>query len=432
MSALRQRLATALRTEFEKGAMRAIRGSSGDRALQPVRPRGAFALDRCLCRGRSATARARSANDWRHKECAANAFVSLTPAQCGRYRCPSLTDRIDDATTARGGLMARNYGRLVQQLRSERSALECEVARLTQAISALKATKDAAAGRQAGECSSGTPEDVRCRAPRRQPADEEILGCPPKKVRVAIQSPRNHSKQGLVKARHRRGRETIPVPIDQSDHTLVLRFPGTGQRRRPGCERMGYNEKTDPMSIANSSDILQAVIDATPDAIFVKDLDGRYMLVNDAAARFLGSFACGDCRQETTSSSTPRRTARQFIEDDRQVMATGLPQAFEGVATGSDGARQAYLVTKGVYRDADGRILGLFGISHDITELRPPNESLAQTRRRCSARRSWKRWGSHRRHRARLQQHPLGNPRERRTARVYRKAKHAATTRSRR
>jgi len=42
------------------------------------------------------------------------------------------------------------------------------------------------------------------------------------------------------------------------------------------------------MSIANSSDILQAVIEATPDAIFVKDLAGRYILVNDAAARFLG------------------------------------------------------------------------------------------------------------------------------------------------
>src|SRR5204862_962999 len=45
-----------------------------------------------------------------------------------------------------------------------------------------------------------------------------------------------------------------------------------------------------------------------------------------------------------------------------------------------DGARQAYLVTKGVYRAADGRILGLFGISHDITELQAANESLAQTR----------------------------------------------------
>ena len=41
-------------------------------------------------------------------------------------------------------------------------------------------------------------------------------------------------------------------------------------------------------TIPNASDILQAVIDATPDAIFVKDLDGRYVLVNQAAARFVG------------------------------------------------------------------------------------------------------------------------------------------------
>jgi PAS domain S-box-containing protein len=133
------------------------------------------------------------------------------------------------------------------------------------------------------------------------------------------------------------------------------------------------------MSIANSSDILQAVIDATPDAIFVKDLDGRYILVNDAAARFLGRSPA-EIVGKHDLELYPEQTARQFIEDDRQVLATGLPQAFEGVATGKDGAQQAYLVTKGVYRDTDGRILGLFGISHDITELQAANESLAQTR----------------------------------------------------
>ena len=133
------------------------------------------------------------------------------------------------------------------------------------------------------------------------------------------------------------------------------------------------------MSIANSSDILQAVIDATPDAIFVKDLDGRYMLVNDAAARFLGRSPAEIVGKHDLELYT-EETARQFIEDDQQVLATGLPQAFEGVATGKDGARQAYLVTNGVYRDPDGRILGLFGISHDITELQAANESLAQTR----------------------------------------------------
>ena len=41
---------------------------------------------------------------------------------------------------------------------------------------------------------------------------------------------------------------------------------------------------------------------------------------------------------------------------------------------------QAYLVTKGVYRDSDGDILGIYGISHDITELRAAQDSLEQTR----------------------------------------------------
>jgi two-component system, cell cycle sensor histidine kinase and response regulator CckA len=133
------------------------------------------------------------------------------------------------------------------------------------------------------------------------------------------------------------------------------------------------------MAIANSSDILQAVIEATPDAIFVKDLEGRYILVNDAAARFLGRSPA-EIVGKRDPELYPQETARQFIEDDRQVLATGQARAFEGVATGKDGARQAYLVTKGVYRDPDGRILGLFGISHDITELQAANESLAQAR----------------------------------------------------
>ena len=45
------------------------------------------------------------------------------------------------------------------------------------------------------------------------------------------------------------------------------------------------------MAIPNSFDILQAVIEATPDAIFVKDLEGRYVLVNAAFSRFTGKAA---------------------------------------------------------------------------------------------------------------------------------------------
>jgi PAS domain S-box-containing protein len=133
------------------------------------------------------------------------------------------------------------------------------------------------------------------------------------------------------------------------------------------------------MAIPNSFDILQAVIEATPDAIFVKDLDGRYVLVNEAFARFLGKprdqiVARNDCELY------PEADARAFVEADRHVLATGKPQTFEGVATGPDGQLQTYLVSKGVYRDNDGRSLGVYGISHDITELREAHENLERTK----------------------------------------------------
>jgi PAS domain S-box-containing protein len=133
------------------------------------------------------------------------------------------------------------------------------------------------------------------------------------------------------------------------------------------------------MAIPNSYDILQAVIEATPDAIFVKDLEGRYVLVNEAAARFLGKSPA-DIIGKHDLELYPPDTARQFIEDDQKVLSTGEPHAFEGVATAEDGTLHAYLVTKGVYRDKKGKILGLFGISHDITELRQAHETLEQTR----------------------------------------------------
>ena len=130
--------------------------------------------------------------------------------------------------------------------------------------------------------------------------------------------------------------------------------------------------------IQNASDILLAVIDATPDAIFVKDLEGKYVLVNEAAARFVGRTP-EQVVGRRDFELYPEETAKRFVEDDKAVLAAGEPMAFEGVATSHAGT-QAYLVTKGVYRDKNGRILGIYGISHDITELRAAQDSLEQTR----------------------------------------------------
>jgi PAS domain S-box-containing protein len=132
------------------------------------------------------------------------------------------------------------------------------------------------------------------------------------------------------------------------------------------------------MSTSTSFDVLQAVIEATPDAVFVKDLDGRYVVVNEAFARFLGRPPEQIVGRHDLELY-PEDTARQFIEDDRRVLESGRAQAFEGIATAAAGS-QAYLVTKGVYRDREGRIQGIYGISHDVTELHEARESLEHTR----------------------------------------------------
>src|SRR6266404_4987690 len=103
------------------------------------------------------------------------------------------------------------------------------------------------------------------------------------------------------------------------------------------------------MALPNSSNILQAVIQATPDAIFVKDLAGRYVLVNEAFARFIGKSPA-DIIGKHDLELYDKETAERFIESDQKVLGSGLAQVFEGLAHGEGGATQAYLVAKGVCR----------------------------------------------------------------------------------
>lgn len=115
-----------------------------------------------------------------------------------------------------------------------------------------------------------------------------------------------------------------------------------------------------------SYSILNAVIEGAKDAIFVKDIDGCYLMVNSACARFL-NLPAENIVGKKDFDLYPSDTAQQFQQQDLKVLTTGESHVFEGTASGSD-AEQIYLVTKSAYRDDKGNIIGLIGISHDITD----------------------------------------------------------------
>jgi PAS domain S-box-containing protein len=123
--------------------------------------------------------------------------------------------------------------------------------------------------------------------------------------------------------------------------------------------------------------LLRAIIEGTTDAIFAKDRKGRYLVINTAGARFAGKTPEEMIGLDDTQCFSAETRAR-IIERDRTVMKTGETRTDENISTTLAGVNRVYLTTKGPLRDSAGEIIGLFGVSRDITERKQAEEALAE------------------------------------------------------
>lgn len=114
--------------------------------------------------------------------------------------------------------------------------------------------------------------------------------------------------------------------------------------------------------------LLKAVADGTPDAVYVKDLEGRYLLFNKAAARFVGRRSEEVIGRDDTAIFGPE-DARKVRESDRLVIESNKAHTSEEVLTAA-GVTRVYQATKAPYRDSEGKVIGVIGISHDVTEAK--------------------------------------------------------------
>jgi PAS domain S-box-containing protein len=125
-------------------------------------------------------------------------------------------------------------------------------------------------------------------------------------------------------------------------------------------------------ALRKSHDMLQAITEGTTDAIFVKDRQGRYLMLNSAGARLTGKSVGELLGKDDTALFSPD-TAKSIMEGDQRVMASGEIQTYEDVGTAA-GVTRTFLSTKGPYRDQQGNVIGLIGISRDITERKRAEE----------------------------------------------------------
>jgi len=130
-------------------------------------------------------------------------------------------------------------------------------------------------------------------------------------------------------------------------------------------------------ALRDSQQRLQALVEGTTDAIFTKDVNGRYLLFNGAAGGFVGKNPEEVLGHDDTFIFSFDE-AKAVMEADRKVMTGGLTVTCEDHVTTADGVRRTFLTTKGPLYDATGAVSGLFGIARDITERQAIEKKLKE------------------------------------------------------
>ncbi|MES2924485.1 MAG: PAS domain-containing protein [Verrucomicrobiota bacterium] len=137
------------------------------------------------------------------------------------------------------------------------------------------------------------------------------------------------------------------------------------------------------MNFERERNTLRTLLDSIPDSIYIRDSDGRYVVVNRALAELVG---CDDPEQVTGKTPFdffPEERAQQIIGEDHKVMEGGEPLINQvSRLQGPSGEIHHLLTSKVPVRDREGNVFGIVGINRDVTEQEKARQALRQTEHR--------------------------------------------------
>ena len=116
--------------------------------------------------------------------------------------------------------------------------------------------------------------------------------------------------------------------------------------------------------------LLESLMDELPDAIYFKDRQSRFTRINRYAAAHYGIINPALAVGRTDFDFFTEEHAGQALRDEREIIRTGQPLvAIKEKETLPDGKLRWVSTTKLPLRDRDGDIVGILGLSRDITEV---------------------------------------------------------------
>ena len=145
-----------------------------------------------------------------------------------------------------------------------------------------------------------------------------------------------------------------------------------------GAARDVTDRRLTQAALARNERLMQAILDQSTAAVYVEDLDERYLLVNDAFLAIIGRDREEVVGRRAVEVWAPRLNPGADL--DALVMASGESVTRDDVVDVGGGPR-TYMTVRFPVRDAAGTTVGMAGIATDITGRTEAEEALAERER---------------------------------------------------
>jgi len=125
--------------------------------------------------------------------------------------------------------------------------------------------------------------------------------------------------------------------------------------------------------------LLRAAVTQAPDYLYVKDRQSRFIAVNQGVAEINGFTRPTDLQGRTDFSLSPDEHAQRLYDAEQEIMRTGIPVIdLEEQLPDATGQLRWFSTSKSPLRDGDGNIIGITGVTRDITERRRLEKTATQ------------------------------------------------------
>lgn len=188
----------------------------------------------------------------------------------------------------------------------------------------------------------------------------------------------DHYRQAMAAQQPMRFEEYYPAPLNQwlecfcfpAKDELTIYFRDVSVR------------KSSEDALRENTALLRAIADTSPDVMFAKDREGRVRFANPATLALIGKPSSEVLGRTDAEFLEDRAAALEVMRNDRHVIDGGVSIEVEETVPLPGGEKRFWLSRKTPYRDENGQVVGLLGISRDITQRKAAEDSLREAGQR--------------------------------------------------